>query len=232
MFFEEGDEVKKGDLVALLDSKDYSADLQKSKALVSQTKAQKATADDEYSRKHPLCFDNTISKLECETVQHQKEAAKANVEAAVAQAKFSKNQLGYTRLYAPDNGIILTREQEPGATVQKSQTVYTISKNSPIWIRTYVSEKNLGNVYYGMKARVLTDSVNPQTGKNREYVGRIGFISPMAEFTPKTVQTEDLRTDLVYRVRVYIDHPDKFLRQGMPTTIKISLDEKQKKQSK
>jgi HlyD family secretion protein len=79
-----------------------------------------------------------------------------------------------------------------------------------------------------MKAKVLTDSIDPQTGKKREYVGRIGYISPSAEFTPKTVQTEDLRTDLVYRVRVYIDQPDKFLRQGMPTTVKINLLKDQK----
>ena len=75
-----------------------------------------------------------------------------------------------------------------------------------------------------MEAKVLTDSINPGTGKRREYKGWVGYISPVAEFTPKTVQTEDLRTDLVYRIRVYVNDIDPFLRQGMPTTIKIELN--------
>lgn len=113
--------------------------------------------------------------------------------------------------------------QEPGATVNKGQVVYTIAKTKPVWIRAYVNESDLGNIKYGMKARVLTDSKDPKTGQNREYEGRIGYISPVAEFTPKTVESTDLRTDLVYRIRVYVDEIDDFLRQGMPTTIKINL---------
>ena len=74
-----------------------------------------------------------------------------------------------------------------------------------------------------MKADILTDSTNPETKQKRKYKGYVGFISPVAEFTPKTVQTQDLRTDLVYRIRVYIYENDKFLRQGMPVTIKIDM---------
>ena len=115
------------------------------------------------------------------------------------------------------------RVQEPGATVNKSQTVYTISKTKPVWIRAYINETDLGNIKYGMKAKVFTDSINPQTGKQREYDGYVGYISPVSEFTPKTVQSTDLRTSLVYRIRVYVDDIDEYLRQGMPTTIKINL---------
>jgi HlyD family secretion protein len=102
-----------------------------------------------------------------------------------------------------------------------------VNKSEPVWVRAYVNEKDLGNIAYGMKARILTDSKDPLTGKRREYSGRIGYISPVAEFTPKTVQTQDLRTDLVYRIRVYADEIDGFLRQGMPTTVKINLKEKE-----
>ena len=73
------------------------------------------------------------------------------------------------------------------------------------------------------KVQVLTDTIDPNTKKNREYEGQIGYISPVAEFTPKTVQTTDLRTDLVYRIRVYVDNIDEYLRQGMPVTVKINL---------
>ena len=98
-----------------------------------------------------------------------------------------------------------------------------MTKTTPVWIRAYVNETDLGNIKYGQKTKVYTDSINPNTGEKRSYEGYIGYISPVAEFTPKTVQTTDLRTDLVYRIRVYIDNVDDYLRQGMPTTIKIDL---------
>lgn len=228
---EEGDGVKKGELVAILDDSDYKANFDKSAAEVVRTQAVSQNADIEYIRKIPLCSDNTISQLECDKLLNTKNEAKAAYESALASKQFSQNQVGYSKIYAPEEGIITTRIQEPGATVSATQPVYTMTKSKPVWIRAYVSETDLGNIKYGMKALVLTDSINPQTGKKREYTGWIGFISPVAEFTPKTVQTEDLRTDLVYRIRVYVYDIDEFLRQGMPTTIKINLHEKEFKKN-
>lgn len=117
----------------------------------------------------------------------------------------------------------MVRVQEPGATVNKGQLVYSISKTRPVWVRAYVNEVDLGNIKYGQNVNVYTDTINPQTGKNRSYQGYIGYISPVAEFTPKTVQSTDLRTELVYRIRVYINDIDEYLRQGMPVTIKVQL---------
>ena len=88
----------------------------------------------------------------------------------------------------------------------------------PLWVRTYIDEKNLGKIKYGQKALIYTDS-RPKD----PYMGHIGFISPVAEFTPKTVETTELRVDLVYRIRVIIDNSDLYLRQGMPVTVKIIL---------
>jgi HlyD family secretion protein len=81
-----------------------------------------------------------------------------------------------------------------------------------VWVRTYVDEPDLGQVYPGQKATVRTDS-------GGVYKGQVGFISPQAEFTPKTVETTELRTDLVYRLRVIVADPDEGLRQGMPVTV-------------
>ena len=220
---EEGDSVKKGELVALLDDRDYKSNLEKAAADVLKTSALSKDASSKYARQAPLCADSTVSKQECDTLLNTKNKTKADYDAAVAQKTFAKNQLDYTKIYAPDDGTITVRVQEPGATVNKGQVVYTIAKTKPVWIRAYVNESDLGNIKYGMKARVLTDSKDPKTGQNREYEGRIGYISPVAEFTPKTVESTDLRTDLVYRIRVYVDEIDDFLRQGMPTTIKINL---------
>lgn len=220
---EEGDSVEKGELVALLDDKDYKADLEKSTAEVERLKAKSDDAQSQYQRQHPLCADNTISKQDCDTLTNTKNETKAAYESAIAEKQFAKNQYDYAKLFAPNKGIITTRVQEEGAVVNASAPVYTISLTEPVWIRAYISEKHLGNIKYDMKATVLTDSVDPKTGKQRTYEGRIGYISPVAEFTPKTVQTTDLRTDLVYRIRVYVDKTDPFLRQGMPTTVKINL---------
>ena len=226
MLKEEGDTVKKGELVATIDNKDYNANLIKADAEVSRTLALYNDAKSKYERKAPLCSDNTVSQMECDTLLNTKNKADSDYKAALANKQFTKNQLDYTKLYAPDDGIVTVRVQEPGATVNKTQTIYTIAKNKPVWIRTYISEKDLGNVKYGQKVKVLTDTIDPNTKKNREYEGQIGYISPVAEFTPKTVQTTDLRTELVYRIRVYVDNIDEYLRQGMPVTVKINLDNK------
>lgn len=232
MYKEEGDKVHKGELLAILDDKDYKVNLEKATAETAKTLAIKTDAEDKFKRNAPLAEDNTISKQDYDTLLNTKNKANADFQAATAQKNFAKNQLDYTKIYAPDDGIILVRVQEEGATVNKGQIVYSISKTKPVWIRAFVNETDLGNIKYGMNVKVYTDSVNPQTGKKREYNGKIGFISPVAEFTPKTVESTDLRTSLVYRIRVYIDDIDDYLRQGMPTTIKIDLLSSEKNSSK
>ncbi len=223
MLKEEGDYVKKNELVAVLDKRDYEANFKKVSADVLKAKASYENAQSQYTRQAPLVCDDTISEQAYDTLLNTRDNAKANYEATLAQKQEAKNKLDYTQVYAPEDGIITTRIQEAGANVAKNQAIYTLSKHKPVWIRAFISEVNLGNIKYGMEARVLTDSIDPKTGKRREYKGFIGYISPVAEFTPKTVQTTDLRTDLVYRIRVYVYDVDFFLRQGMPTTIKIDL---------
>lgn len=226
LFKEEGDTVKKGELIATIDSKDYIANLKRANAEVERTLAIQKDSTDKYNRYAPLAVDDTVSKQEVESLFNAKNRANAEHNSAVANKDYLEHQLDYTKLYAPEDGIIMIRVQENGATVNKGQIVYTMAKIKPVWVRAYVNEKDLGNIKYGQKVKVLTDTINPQTAKNREYEGQIGYISPVAEFTPKTVQSTDIRTDLVYRIRVYIDNIDDYLRQGMPVTIKVDLSEK------
>lgn len=223
MLAEEGDKIQKGQLIASLESTTYQANYEKSVADIALNKSQSATAMEKYQRHLPLCKDETTSKQECDELLNSKNTAKSALEAALATSKGAKKNLDDTKIYAPTDGIVMTRIQEPGAVVEPSQAIYTIAKSKPVWVRAYIPETNLANVKYGMKVKVLTDTINPETGKPREYTGWVGYISPVAEFTPKTVQTEDLRTDLVYRIRVYIYDIDEYLRQGMPVTIKIDL---------
>lgn len=223
MYFDEGQAVKKGELLAVLDDRDYSANYNKAAAEVSRISAISSNAQSVYSGHQALCREGITSKQECTGYLNSKNEASASYDYAVASRQYAKNQLDNTKVYAPDDGVITSRIQEPGATVHSGQLIYTIVKPKPIWIRTYLNETDLGYVKYGTKTRVITDTIDKSTGKKREYEGRIGHISPVAEFTPKTVQSEDLRTDLVYRINVYVDEADEFLKQGMPVTIKINI---------
>lgn len=226
---EDGDTVKKGELIAVLDEKDYDANFKKAEAEVERTLAIQKDASDKYNRYAPLADDNTVSKQEVESLYNAQNKANADYKAAAANKDYLSNQLKYTKLYAPEDGIVMIRVVEPGSNVSKGQPVYTMAKTNPVWVRVYVNETDLGNIKYGQEVNVYTDTINPNTGKKREYKGQIGYISPVAEFTPKTVQSTDIRTDLVYRVRVYINDTDEYLRQGMPVTVKVDLISKDNK---
>ncbi|EKT61764.1 secretion protein HlyD [Providencia burhodogranariea] len=138
-------------------------------------------------------------------------------EAAVAQAELD---LKDTRLTAPSDGTVLTRAIEPGTVIGVGNTVFSVTLNNPIWVRAYISEPNLGMAVPDSNVLLFTDS-QPE----KPYHGTIGFVSPTAEFTPKTVQPPELRTDLVYRLRIIVNDPDDALRQGMPVTIRFAQTE-------
>ncbi|HDN2511757.1 MULTISPECIES: secretion protein HlyD [Providencia] len=139
-------------------------------------------------------------------------------EAAVAQAELD---LQDTVLIAPSNGTILTRAIEPGTNVGAGNSIFSVTLTHPVWVRAYISEPHLGNAVPGSQVTLYTDS-----RPNQPYHGTIGFVSPTAEFTPKSVQTPDLRTDLVYRLRIIVDDADDALRQGMPVTIYFANNKK------
>jgi HlyD family secretion protein len=151
--------------------------------------------------------------------QEDIDAARAQLAAQEASIVQSERRLADCELIAPNAGAILTRAREEGAIVQPGETIVALTLSSPVWVRTYVNEVDLGRIHESMPAAVRTDS-NP----NKAYRGKIGFISPTAEFTPKTVETRELRTDLVYRLRVVVDNPDGGLRQGMPVTVTLDLE--------
>jgi HlyD family secretion protein len=144
------------------------------------------------------------------------DSAKAQLENSKANLATARQNVDDCKLFAPVDGVIITRALEPGTIVSTSSVIYSICQNEPVWVRTYVDERDLGRIYPGMKALVYND-----TDPNHPYVGQIGFISPVAEFTPKNVETRELRTDLVYRLRVIVAKPDRYLRQGMPVTLRM-----------
>jgi len=142
--------------------------------------------------------------------------AKAQFDERKANLQVTERQLADADLIAPNDGTVLSRVREDGAIVQAGETVYVLSLTSPVWVRAYVSEPDLGRIKPGMEVSVHTD-----TPGGKVYKGKVGFISTAAEFTPKTVETTELRTALVYRLRVVVDGTADELRQGMPVTIDL-----------
>ena len=143
-------------------------------------------------------------------------ASDANVAQAQAARDAAALQLEDTQLKAPSVGVVLTRALEPGAIMQAGATVISLSLEQPVWVRAYVHEADLGRVPPGTKVLLTTDG-----RPNQPFHGKVGFVSPRAEFTPKSVETPELRTTLVYRLRIVVDDSDGSLRQGMPVTISL-----------
>jgi len=145
-------------------------------------------------------------------------AARADLAAATARREVSQTQLEDTKLAAPSNGTVLARVREPGSMLEPGTPVYSLSLRNPIYVRAYVDEPHLGSLAPGTQVSITTDS------SDRVYEGQIGFISPRAEFTPRSVETTELRTDLVYRLRIVVRNGDEGLRQGMPVTVRVPLE--------
>ncbi len=154
-------------------------------------------------------------------------AAKSRLKADAIAVKLAKKILDDAHMYAPSAGIIQDRILEPGDMADAHSPVYTLALTDPVWARVFVSENQLGKVKQGMAAEITTDSY-----PDKIYKGWVGFISPSAEFTPKTVETTELRSSLVYQVRVFACNPENELRLGMPVTVSISIPHDVNQQNK
>jgi HlyD family secretion protein len=146
--------------------------------------------------------------------------AEAQLEADSAQLSYGQQELADSKLRSPSEAVVRTRIMEPGEMATPDKPVFSLAIISPKWVRAYVSEPDLGKVHPGMAASVEVDSF-----PDRKFEGWVGFISPVAEFTPKTVQTDDLRSSLVYEVRVFVNDPSDDLRLGMPATVDLNLNQ-------
>lgn len=144
--------------------------------------------------------------------------AEAMLDSEEAQAALLKQELADAQLRAPLDAVVRSRIAEPGDMASPQKTALSLAITDPKWVRAYVSETDLGHVHPGMPATVTVDAF-----AGRAFSGWVGFISPVAEFTPKTVQTPDLRTSLVYEIRVFVKDPRDELRLGMPATVHLPL---------
>ena len=214
--FEEGDSMAANAVVARLDRAPFEQELAQAEAQVRQQAAALQTLEKEAERREALAATGAVTDQSLDDVQARRAEARARLDSANAGLALAKIRLADTELHAPRAGVLLTRVQEPGAMVAVGQTVAVQSLTDPVWVRAYIPEPDLGRVRPGRAAAIRTD-----TRPDEVYHGHVGFVSPEAEFTPKNVQTPELRTDLVFRVRIIVDDPDQGLRQGMPVTVTL-----------
>ena len=150
--------------------------------------------------------------------KEDREATRAQYEVTKANLDLIKYNLTQAELRSPVNAVVRARLQEVGDMTTAQKAVYTLALTNPKWIRVYVNEQDLSSIKMGGTAQVIRDAY-----PNQPINGKIGYISSVAEFTPKTVQTDEIRTTLVYEVRVYVNDPNDQLKMGQPVTVKVPL---------
>ncbi len=217
-------------------------DIDQARANVANARAMLANAQVTFERQKALVATNAVSRQAVDDARRELDTAiaqvalseaalaesvngpriedidiaRAELRAAEATAALAQTQLDRTVLHAPSDGIIMTRVIEPGTVVLPASVVYSMALTGEVWVRAFVPEPLLGRVVPNTRVDVFTDS-----RPGRPYEGRIGYVSPSAEFTPKTVETPELRSQLVYRIRIRLTDPDSGIRQGQPVTIEL-----------
>ncbi len=169
------------------------------------------TAKAKFSEAEAVLVQAQSNETKIETTRKEIEAAEAQLLAFKAALDFAEIQLGHTRLLAPFQGVVTSRSIEPGEVVTPGREVLTLSDLSAVELKIYVGETDIGRVKLGQSCDVRID-----TFPDRSYEGKVSFISPEGEFTPKIIQTRKERVKLVYLVKISISNPDLELKSGMP----------------
>jgi HlyD family secretion protein len=268
---QEGDHVRRGQVLARLDVSRLKPQVDQAKALAAAQRAavdrlhngsrpeeieqaranlESAEADAlnqhrQYERKKTLIVTQAAAQQDVETAKAAADMADAKVrvnkkalELAIlgprpediaqaeaqlrgdeAQLALLRQQLADAELSAPLDAVVRSRLMEPGEMASPQKPVLALAVTTPKWVRAYVGEPDLGKLHPGMRSQVATDGF-----ADRRFDGWVGFISSIAEFTPKSVETSELRTSLVYEVRVFVVDPNDELRLGAPATVHLAAD--------
>jgi HlyD family secretion protein len=187
---------------------------------VAQQQADDALAAADAAQARYQSLQETLKLVQMGPRKEDIAAGKAMMRASQAALDVARKVLADASLYAPENGIIQDRILEPGDMASPQRPVYTLALTDPVWVRGYVQGPDLGKVKPGMRAEVSTDSF-----PGKHYRAWVGYISASAEFTPKSVETTEVRSSLVYQVRIFVCNPQDELRMGMPATVVIHLGE-------
>jgi HlyD family secretion protein len=269
--FDEGDWVKRGDILAEIDREKLDIELAQAKARLAEADARltllvKGLRDKEVQRAYESLLESEVllkdskreyvrtqrlydqkvtdlstrdkSEAAYEAAQKRYEIAKKNYEIAVegsrteeiqagkalkeaaeAQVQMIEKQIKDTSSVIPIDGVISERYVEFGEFVSIGSLLATVIDLKHVWVMAYLSERNLGKVKLGQQGKIMIDSF-----PKKEFIGKVTYISPEAEFTPKNIQTKEERVKLVYGVKIEADNPDQELKVGMPADAIIEAE--------
>jgi HlyD family secretion protein len=186
---------------------------------ISQQDLDRARSRVDVARANVLDLREALQLAELGPREEDIAAAAAQLDASRAELALLEHQISLGTLVAPTAAVVRSRLLEPGDMAAPERPVYALALTNPKWVRAYVTEPALGRIKPGMAAQVTTDS-----RPDAPVAGKIGYISSVAEFTPKPVQTEELRTSLVYEVRVIVEDAGDALRLGQPATVRLTVD--------
>jgi HlyD family secretion protein len=229
---EEGDTVSKGELLAQLEHRELTAQLRVAEATVRVTGSQIAQAkttlknlEDNLKRVESLFKSGSATQQQLEDIQTKTEAGREqlqSLEFSRQQAEAQKNliltQIEAAKIFAPISGRVIKKTAEVGETVFPGSPVLTVADLTQVTLKIYLKETEAGRVQLGQSAKIRVDSY-----PDREFEGKVSFISPVAEFTPKNIQTADERVKLVFAVKLTIPNREEKLKPGLPADAEIVL---------
>jgi HlyD family secretion protein len=208
---QEGQSVAKDQIIAELDRAEFASHYEQTKANVTSVQETFNDTKKNYKRFEELFSKGVVTEKERDSVKLAYEVAKSRLAESEAVLNQASIRLGYTRLKSPMDGVVTSRNIEPGETVNAGREVITISDLSRVDLKIFVDETEIGKVKPNQKVEVRVD-----TFPGKVYTGYVAFISPEGEFTPKIIQTKKERVKMVYLVKVSIVNPAFELKAGMP----------------
>lgn len=216
---DEGKTVKKGELVARLDTDELTKTRDANLAALKAAEYDYNLAKIDYERSENLFKEGAVSAQKRDQDKTKFDASQANVDKLKANLELSETRLGFAELASPVNGSVVVKSALAGEYAQVGAPVFTVIDLNNVWVTGYVNEKDLGKVKLDQEAKVMTDSY-----PGKVYKARISFISDQTEFTPKNIQTTEERVKYVYRIKVKVDNSSLDLKPGMPADAYIALE--------
>jgi HlyD family secretion protein len=205
--FDEGDAVRAGDLLVEIKAEELLAQRMGAEAVF-------INAQTNVGRVRSLFRAGGVARMDLDNAETAYRSAKA-------QLDYIDAMLENSTLYAPIDGVVLTRSLEVGEVAFAGSPVLTLADLSKVWVKIYVNEPVVGLIKTGDTAAVRVDS-----WPNKVFGGGVAYISDKPEFTPKTVQTKEERTKLVFAVKIELENPEGLLKPGMPADAEIGVNTK------
>jgi HlyD family secretion protein len=153
--------------------------------------------------------EERLARLEAGSRRQEIELAEARVSGAEARIAQLEQGLRDATVLSPAAGVVTEKLVEEGEILPPGSTLVVLTDLTDVWLTAWIPEPDLGRVRLGQEARVTTDG-------GEERTGRLTYVSPRAEFTPKNVQTRDERIQLVYKVKIALPNDDGLFKPGMP----------------